>query len=155
MIEDQESGKARQTGIPPHRIGFLPPIVILAIACSNAPRITTAGELIAQLQGAGIQIDAQAPAPQPSGDYFRFDEGIRGTGPDLLVDVLRIEDRRVFDIAKSAGKLLVVTDAVAGQHIPGNPSVFARHPFVVVVRLQPGGANVEQTLAKLLPPERE
>jgi hypothetical protein len=154
MITDKGSGRARQAGVL-HSVGFLPSILILAAACSSAPRITTAGELIAKLQDAGIQIDTQSPAPKPSGDYFRFDEGIRVTGPDLLLDVLRIEDRRVFDIAKSAGKLLVVTDAVAGRHIPDNPSIFARHPFVVAVRLQPGGTHVEQILAKLLPPERE
>ena len=65
----------------------------------------------------------------PNGSHFRFDEGIRIKGQGLFVDILRIEDRRVFDIAKSAGRLLVVAEAVAGQPIPDNPSVFARHPF--------------------------
>ncbi len=130
-------------------------VVAAAAACTRVPRIENSADVIAYLQQAGIQIDSQEQAPKPSGEYFRFDEGIRVKGPELFLDVLRIEDRRVFDIAKSAGRLLVVTEAVAGQPIPDSPAVFARHPFVVVIRKQPQPSAVEQTLAKLLPPEPE
>jgi hypothetical protein len=131
-------------------------VALLGVAaCSSAPRIATADELIARLRQAGVAIESQEPAPMPTGNYFRFDEGIRVKGTDLFLDILRIEDRRVFDIAKSAGKLLAVAEVSAGQHIPDNPEVFARHPFVVIIRQQPAGATLEPTLAKLLPPERE
>ncbi|HRI89006.1 MAG TPA: hypothetical protein PK869_12110 [Candidatus Hydrogenedentes bacterium] len=124
-------------------------------SCASAPTIATAGGLITELQRAGVQIDSQEQAPKPSGEHFRFDEGIRIKGPELFADVLRIESRRVFDIAKSAGKLLVAAEAVAGQPIPESPEVFARHPFVVVIRQQPANAPIEPILAKLLPPERQ
>lgn len=124
-------------------------------ACSTAPRIVVVDDLVAHLQQAGIQIESQEPAPKPDGQYFRFDEGIRVKGPGLFLDILRIEDRRVFDLAKSAGRLLIVTEAVAGQPIPDTSDVFARHPFVVIIREQPEGIGLESTLAKLLPPEPE
>ena len=124
-------------------------------ACTSAPRITTADELVAELRSADVPIETQEPAPMPSGSQFRFDEGVRVKGQGLFVDILRIEDRRVFDIAKSAGRLLVVAEAVAGQPIPDNPSVFARHPFVVIIREQPEDLALEHTLAKILPPEPE
>ncbi|MDZ4861648.1 MAG: hypothetical protein SGI88_21965 [Candidatus Hydrogenedentes bacterium] len=123
--------------------------------CTTAPRIETAADLIARLQSTGIQVASQEQAPKPTDSHFRFDEGIRIRGPELFADVLRIEDRRVFDIAKSAGRLLVVAEAVAGQPIPENPDVFARHPFVVVIRQQPPAAPLEPVLAKLLPPESQ
>ncbi len=138
-----------------HGLVLLVFAVLGVTACSSAPQIVVVDDLIAQLKSAGIQIDSQEPAPKPAGQYFRFDEGIRVKGPGLFLDILRIEERRVFDIAKSAGKLLVVAEAVAGQHIPDNPAVFARHPFVVVIREQPDGAGVGPLLAKLLPPEQE
>ncbi|MCC6794329.1 MAG: hypothetical protein IT366_04365 [Candidatus Hydrogenedentes bacterium] len=124
-------------------------------ACTSAPRITVADDLVVELRNAGVPIETQEPAPMPSGSQFRFDEGVRVKGQGLFVDILRIEDRRVFDIAKSAGRLLVVAEAVAGQPIPDNPSVYARHPFVVIIRQQPEGLALEHTLAKMLPPEPE
>ncbi len=134
-------------------VGFL--AVLNIAACTSAPRILVADDLVAELRNAGVPIETQEPAPMPNGSHFRFDEGIRIKGQGLFVDILRIEDRRVFDIAKSAGRLLVVAEAVAGQPIPDNPSVFARHPFVVIIREQPEGLALEHTLAKILPPEPE
>lgn len=131
-------------------------IAVLNIAaCTSAPRMVVADDLVAELRNAGVPIETQEPAPMPSGSHFRFDEGLRVKGQGLFVDILRIEDRRVFDIAKSAGRLLIAAEAVAGQPIPDNPSVYARHPFVVIIRQQPEGLALEQTLAKLLPPEPE
>ena len=127
---------------------------LVLTCCTSAPRIETAADLVGQLQSAGVMITSQEPAPMPTGEHFRFDEGIRIKGTELFADILRIEDRRVFDIAKSAGRLLLVTEAVAGP-IPDNPDVFARHPFVVVIRQQPAASPVKPVLAKLLPPESE
>lgn len=130
-------------------------VTATTLGCGAAPNITNASALISELQRAGIQVDSQGPAPTPTGSHFRFDEGIRVQGPDLFADVLRIEDRRVFDIARSAGRLLVVAEAAAGQPIPERPEVYSRHPFVVVIRQQPEGQMLEKTLAKVLPPEKE
>lgn len=107
------------------------------------------------MQRAGIQVDSQGPAPTPTSSHFRLDEGIRIQGPDLFAEILRIEDRRVFDIARSAGRLLVVAEAAADQPIPERPEVYFRHPFVVVIRQQPEGQMLEKTLAKILPPEKK
>lgn len=129
--------------------------VLNIAACTSAPGVAVADDLVAELRNAGVPIETQEPAPKPTGDHFRFDEGVRVKGEGLFVDILRIEDRRVFDIAKSAGRLLIVAEAAAGQPIPDNPSVYARHPFVVIIRQQPEGLALEQTLAKLLPSEPE
>lgn len=129
--------------------------VLNIAACTSAPRIVVADDLVAELRNAGVPIETQEPAPTPKDSLFRFDEGVRVKGQSLFVDILRIEDRRVFDIAKSAGRLLVVAEAVAGQPIPDNPSVYARHPFVVIIREQPEGLALEHTLAEILPPEPE
>lgn len=125
------------------------------LSCTSAPRITVADDLVVELSKAGVPIETQEPASMPSGSQFRFDEGVRVKGQGLFVDILRIEDRRVFDIAKSAGRLLVAAEAVAGQPIPDNPTVYARHPFVIIIREQPEGLALEHTLAKILPPEPE
>lgn len=136
-------------------LGALGCVVVAAVGCTSGPRIGTAADLIAQLQRAGVPIDSQEPAPMPTGQHFRFDEGIRIKGPGMVADVLRIEDRRVFDLAKSAGRMLVVTQAVAGQELPDAADVYARHPFVIAIREQPEGSNLKETLARLLPPEPE
>ncbi|MCC6490297.1 MAG: hypothetical protein IT364_22630 [Candidatus Hydrogenedentes bacterium] len=122
-------------------------------ACQAAPKIETASGLVSALQQRGVPFTSQEPAPIPQGDKFRFDEGITLKGESLWVDVLRISDRRVFDIAKGAGGILVVAEAVAGQPIPGKPEVYTRYPFVVIIRQQPEGSTLANTLVELLPPE--
>jgi hypothetical protein len=128
-------------------------IAALITACNVAPKILSVDDLVAALVDEGVAIDSQEPAPIPQGQHFRFDKGVTAKGQDLWIDVLQISDRKVFDIAKSAAGLLVVAEAAAGQEIPGKPETYARYPFVVIVRLQPQGANVLATLQELLPPE--
>ena len=122
-------------------------------ACQGAPKIETASGLVSVLQEKGVAFTSQEPAPIPQGDKFRFDEGITLKGENLWVDVLRISDRRVFDIAKGAGGLLIAAEAFAGQAIPGKPDVYARYPFVVIIRQQPEGSTLASTLVEILPPE--
>ncbi|GMW00772.1 MAG: hypothetical protein AMXMBFR84_19090 [Candidatus Hydrogenedentota bacterium] len=127
-------------------------LVVLLAGCGTQPdEIRGAEALVTALMDSGIPVTSRSAAPMPTGDHFRFDEGIRIEGPGLLADVLRIEDNRVFDIAKSAGRLLVATEAVVGQPIPESPDVYARHPFVVVIRQQPGDNALREALATLIP----
>ncbi len=122
-------------------------------ACDLAPKINSAADLVAALQQEGVPIASEEPAPAPEGNRFRFDEGITVKGENLWIDILKITDQRVFDIAKSVGPLLGAVEAVAGQELPGKPDIYSRYPFVVIVRQQPEGANLLATLQELLPPE--
>ena len=128
-------------------------IVVTIAACQATPKIETASDLVSALEQRGVPFTAQEPAPVPQGDRFRFDEGITLKGENLWVDVLRISDRRVFDIAKGAGGILIAAEAFAGQAIPGKPEVYTRYPFVVIIRQQPEGSTLTKTLVELLPPE--
>lgn len=137
------------------RIAAASAIALLVAACTMSPKIQTVDDFVTALLEEGVAIDSLEPAPMPQGQHFRFDEGVTGKSEDLWIDILRISDRKVFDIAKSASGLLVVAEAAAGQEIPGKPEVYARYPFVVIVRLQPEGGNVLEIARKLLPPEAE
>jgi hypothetical protein len=123
-------------------------------ACSMAPTIETAGDLVSELQKRGVAITSQEPAPTPQGQHFRFDEGITVKGENLWIDILRISDRKVFNIAKDGAGLLVIAEASAGQEIPGKPEIYTRYPFVVVIRQQPQGADLLGAMKTILPPEQ-
>lgn len=135
------------------QIGLCIVIAASIAACQGVPKIETASGLVSALQQRGVPFTSQEPAPIPQGDKFRFDEGITLKGENLWVDVLRISDRRVFDIAKGAGGILIAAEAFAGQAIPGKPEVYTRYPFVVIIRQQPEGSTLASTLVELLPPE--
>ncbi|GMV91057.1 MAG: hypothetical protein AMXMBFR82_08350 [Candidatus Hydrogenedentota bacterium] len=129
-------------------------VIVLALAgCTMAPQINTAGDLVAKLQKKGVSIKSQEPAPTPQGQHFRFDEGITVKGDNLWIDILRISDQKVFNIAKDASGLLVIAEAEAGQEIPGKPETYTRYPFVVIIRQQPQGADLLTALKTILPPE--
>lgn len=123
-------------------------------ACSMAPKIDTAGDLVSELQKRGVAITSQEAAPTPQGQHFRFDERITVKGENLWIDILRISDRKVFNIAKDGAGLLVIAEASAGQEIPGKPEIYTRYPFVVIIRQQPQGADLLGAMKTVLPPEQ-
>jgi hypothetical protein len=130
-------------------------VVALALAaCNVAPTIETASDLVSELQKRGVAISSQEPAPTPKGQHFRFDEGVTAKGEDLWIDILRISDRKVFNIAKDGAGLLVIAEASAGQEIPGKPEIYTRYPFVVIIRQQPQGADLLGAMKTILPPEQ-
>ncbi len=128
-------------------------LIFTFTGCSMAPQINSAGDLVAELQKEGLPIASQEPAPTPKGRHFRFDEGITLKGEDVWINVLRISDRKVYDIAKDASGLLVITEAAAGQELPGKPDIYTRYPFMVIIRQQPEGADLMSALKTILPPE--
>ena len=130
-------------------------IALSLAGCSMAPTIETAGDLVTALQEKGVAITSQEPAPTPKGQHFRFDEGITVKGENLWIDILRITDQKVFDLAKSSAGLLVVAEAAAGRELPGKPEIYTRYPFVVIIRQQPAGADLFDALKTILPPEPE
>jgi len=129
-------------------------LVLTLAACSSAPTVNTASDLVAELQNRGVPIASQEPAPTPKGQHFRFDEGITVKGENLWIDILRITDKKVFDLAKSASGILVMAEAEAGRELPGKPEIYNRYPFVVIIRQQPKGAGLMAALKTILPPEQ-
>lgn len=130
-------------------------LTLLLAGCSMAPQVNTAADLVAELQKKGVPIASQEPAPTPKGSHFRFDEGITLKGENLWIDILRISDQKVFNIAKDASGILVLAETAAGQEIPGKPETYTRYPFVVIIRQQPPGADLLTALKTILPPDPE
>jgi len=114
-------------------------------------RPTTAAGLAEALAKRGIAYERTEPAKMPQGKHFRFDEGIVLIGPELWVEILRIEDDRVFDVARRAGPLLTIAEAVAEREFPGKPELYARDPFLAIVRQEPAPGTVLGALNRVLP----
>jgi hypothetical protein len=134
------------------RTMLLPVTVALGLMGCGAPAsYSTVDELLNGLQAKGLQFDERGPVPMPQGRHFRFDEGLRVSGADLWVELIRIDDPKVFDIAKSASALLVIAEASAGRELPGKPEIHTRQPFLVVVRQEPTPGHVSAILNAVLP----
>ena len=123
-------------------------------ACQPGARIDTAADLGAALQKEGVAYTTTQELPTPTGRHFRFDEGIALVGDKLWVEIMRIEDKRVFDLAKTASVLLTLAEASVGKKFPGKPEVYTRQPFVIVVREEPTKGQVAQALDRCLPDGR-
>jgi len=134
-------------------IGSLLLVVVAVAACQSQPPIRNAADVVAALQKAGIVIESQEPAPQPKGGRVRFDEGVRLKGTGFEMDVLRIDDDKVYDIATKVGPLLAMAEAKAGSEIPGKPDIHYSKPFIIVVRRNPDAPDVAAALQGVLPPD--
>ena len=130
-------------------------LTMALVHCQVTPRITTATHLAKALKGEGVSYTSTERLPQPESGRFRFDEAIALVGEELRVEIIRIEDQRIYDIAKSAGVILLLAEAVAGQKFPGKPALYYRQPFIVVVRQEPVQGGVLEALDQLMPPPEE
>ena len=141
----------------PYRLQILLRIAVLAgmLGACVAPgpdKPTNTAELGAELKKSGVAWDSTAPAPQPKGGRVRFDEAVILKGVDLWVELIRIDDKRIYDLAESASQLLTISEAVAGQPFPGKPKVYTRQPFLVIVRQEPAEGSVLAALNEVMPP---
>ncbi len=121
-------------------------------ACMPSPPPSTASDLAQALRGKGLAYNDTVSLPKPQGKHLRFDEAIGLTGPEYVVELIRIEDKRVFDIAAQASGLLTLTEAKIGQELPGKPEIYTRQPFIVIVRKEPAPGTVLDILNRILPP---
>lgn len=126
-------------------------MVALGSGCTGSKSYGTVDALLGAMQSRGLQFEERGPVPMPQGRHFRFDEGVRVSAADLWVEIIRIDDPKVFDIARSASALLVLTEADAGRALPGKPEIYPRQPFVVVVRQEPEPGQVLRILNTVLP----
>ncbi len=118
------------------RMGFLCCLAMVAAGCAKAPP-ETAEALADRLARAGIPHDEVKVMPAPSGRHLTIDERVALISDETYIEVLRIEDNRVFDVAKSASVLLSAIEVAVERELPGKPETYPHKPFVVIVRQEP------------------
>lgn len=121
--------------------------------CMKPAPPATAAELAQRLTQEGVSYNSTKELPLPSGSHFRFDEGIALESDTLWVELIRIEDTKVFNIARDGSGLLILAEASAGRELPGKPKIYTRRPYLVVVRQEPSDGYILAALNEILPPE--
>jgi hypothetical protein len=124
-------------------------------ACALQPRIETLDDLTKALKNNGIQYDSTSPLDFSGMRFAQIDEGVRITGKDLHVELLRVEDDRTFKVVSGAGTLLGALDKTLEDTPADPPEVITRRPFVVVVRAEPEPGQVRRVLDRVLPGSAE
>ncbi len=126
------------------------PIILLAallVGCgASAPKTATA--LAERLKDEGITYDELRELPKPGG-RLKFDELIALVSDELWVEIVRIEDDRVYEVAVAAGALLRLAETEVGRELPGNPSLHAHDPLVIIVRQEPAEGAVAAALVEI------
>jgi hypothetical protein len=121
-------------------------------ACEAAQKgYATSAELVEALADAGLVYTDTTPLPQPTGGRFRFDECVAYSSDELWVEIIRIEDKKIFDLARQAMGILVIAQAKVGREFPGKPEAYTRQPFVIIVRQEPQPGHVLALLNQVLP----
>ncbi len=129
-------------------------LVFGTLSCAPAPPVT-ASEIADRLVASGLAVTTRGVAPQPKGRHVRFDEAIRLEGEGIQIDVIRIEDNRVYDLAAKSMVMLDAVDVAVSQEegmemgLKDKPDFFQHQPFVVVVRQAPEPAAVLAELDRM------
>jgi hypothetical protein len=123
----------------------------LLTACRSTEPIETASDLANALQNKGIQFDSTEVLDLSGMGFAQVNEGVRVTGNGLRVEILRVEDERTFKIVSSLGSFLKALNERFDDAPLSPPDVIARHPFVVVVRLEPEPGEIRRIVEQLVP----
>jgi hypothetical protein len=125
--------------------------LVLISACTAASPIETVEDLIKALENKGISFETADRIDLSGMAFAQIDEGVRLTGNELRVEILRVEDDRTFQIVSSMGSLLKILNEKLGDAPIEPPDVITRHPFVVVVRAEPEPGRIRGILDRVLP----
>lgn len=136
------------------RLLLIAAIAYGAAACQFFTPPETAQELADALNRHGIGYTEAEPLDFSGMRFAKIDEGLRLTGEDLRMEILRIEDPRTFEMASSAGFLLRLFDDQINESL-GAPDMFVSKPFVVIIRQEPEPGETRRALQVILPEEPE
>lgn len=125
-------------------------LVVLTVGCGAGVTINGVDDIADALEKQGLAVESREQLPKPEGKHFRFDEAIALNGPELRVEIIRIDDEKVYKIARSAGVIIALGEHSAGQRFPGRPDIFMSQPYMIVVRQEPAAGQVQAELQKIL-----
>lgn len=132
------------------KLALVAALTLACTACNSKPTINNAADLTAQLQRSGLNIESQEQLPKPKGRHFRWDEGVGLNGPDLRIEIIRIDDEKIYKIAVSAGVIIALGENEAGQRFPGRPDIYYSQPYMIVVRQEPQKGQVQAALQEIV-----
>ncbi len=135
------------------RPALLGALLVGATGCTGFVPPKTAQDLARSLDRRGIAFERTEPLDFATMRFAKIEEGLRLTGEDLRIEILRIEDPRTFEVASSAGFLLRLFDDPGAEGALGAPEIYAAKPFVVVIRQEPEPGKTRRALQAILPDE--
>lgn len=125
-------------------------VLLLLSACSAKSPPTNTTELAERLYAGGLLYTEVVALPKPQGKHLRFDEAVALKSDTHWVELVRVDNKKVFGIAAQAAGLLSITEAKIGRELPGKPAIYTRYPFIIVVRQEPVAGGVLQNLGRIL-----
>ena len=120
-------------------------------ACSRPQTLETADDLASALKDAGLQYDTTEGIDTSNMRYAKIDQAIALTGDNLNVEILLIEDRHTYDLAKKAQEQISLNGALHDSSVIDDPTIYARRPYFIVIRQEPQAGDVLEVLQKILP----
>lgn len=112
----------------------------------------TVDDVVAALEKEGVQYTATSPANTSKLRRVKIDEAIVVTSDTLNVEILRIEREKHFKIFAGMGILLAAAEVQARKAFAGKPDLFARRPFIIIIRQEPRKGQVRAALERIFPP---
>lgn len=133
-------------------VALMPWVMIVLLTGCGGPRLETVDDVVAALEKEGIQYTATSPANTSKLRRVKIDEAIVVTGDTLNVEILRIEREKHFKIFAGMGVLLAAVEVQAGKTFADKPGLYARRPFIVIIRQEPREGQVRAALKRIFPP---
>lgn len=115
--------------------------------------ISTAERLAKAMKANGLKYKKTTPVNLDQWKQANVNEGLTLLGDSLRVDILRIEDIESFLAAERASTRLTDFQGGVRLDIPRPIEIYARWPYVVVVRQEPDPGQVLAILQQIIPPE--
>ena len=125
-------------------------LTFVCAGCGSTVSINGVDDIADELIVRGVQVESREPLPLPDGRHFRFDEGIALNGPELRVELIRIDDKKVYKIAVSAGVIIALGEHSAERRFPDRPNLYMSQPYMIVVRQEPAAGQVQSALQEFL-----
>ena len=126
------------------------PLVVLTACSLPGSQIHTADDLAQALEKGGLAFTERSRANLSQFRHARIDEGLELRGDGIAVDILRITDRRTWNVYSDGVAFLGIAEAAAGTSFPGKPDVVVRRPFIVIVREEPVAGRVRGIVERLV-----
>lgn len=119
--------------------------------CSSPTAIDSVDDLASALKAEGLDYDAAQSMDMTGMSHAKIEQAVALTGDGLRIEILHIMDTKTYDMAIQAQDLFALGSAFQDVTVIGKATIYARRPYVVVIRNEPTEGQVVAALQKVLP----
>jgi len=127
----------------------------VTLIIGSGTTVDTVDDLATALKQNGIVYRTREAVDLSQFKYAKIDEAVALKGNKLWIEIFHITHEKTYKSFAGSSVLLAAAEAKTQRKFPGNPDIYFKKPFIIIVRQEPQKGNVKKALKEIFPEKKK